>query len=471
MDVHTVNMIREDMERMEAHKLQPHFIEAFFMEAFKSLGGRIRKREENRYEITSVPYSIRSRDMLIGCGQPVLNRYERICFDKQFCTMQGLPQADLISPGHPLLAAVIDLIREKSIDVMKRGAILIDDSDYSADGKLLFYIEDSIQDGILNPDGTRRTISKNIHFVEINEDGTASSAGYAPYLDYRAATADEAAALRSWMQSQAWLSTDIEAIAKAYAVEHLVPAHFAEVKQRKEKMLNKTAKAVKDRLTAEIQYWDYRATELKQKEAAGKTNAKLNSMLAERRAEELQNRMVVRLAEIERERRIAPMPPVVTGGALVIPKGLMHQLMPHTHDSPFGQGDRQAVEFAAMNAVMQIEKAMGFKPKDVSATKCGYDIESFVPEALRGEDGNVLRFVEVKGRRAGADTVTVSRNEILCALTNPDQFVLAIVEVDSNNTKTVYLKRPFKNAPDYATASVNFDIEELKASSEIVYQE
>lgn len=471
MDVHTVNMIREDMERMEAHKLQPHFIEAFFMEAFKSLGGRIRRREENRYEITSVPYAIRSRDMLIGCGQPVLNRYERICFDKKYCTMQGLPQADLISPGHPLLAAVIDLIREKSIDVMKRGAVLIDDSDYSTDAKLLFYIEDSVQDGVLNPDGTRRTISKHIHFVEIKEDGTAASAGYAPYLDYRATTADEATVLRSWMQSQAWLSTDIEAIAKAYAVEHLVPAHFAEVKQRKEKMLNKTAKAVKDRLTAEIQYWDYRATELKQKEAAGKTNAKLNSMLAERRAEELQNRMVARLAEIERERRIAPMPPVVTGGALVIPKGLLHQLMPHTYDSPFGQGDRQAVEFAAMNAVMQIEKAMGYQPKDVSGSKCGYDIESFVPEALRGADGNVLRFVEVKGRRAGADTVTVSRNEILCALTNPDQFILAIVEVDGSSTKTVYLKRPFKNAPDYATASVNYDIEELKAGSEIIYQE
>ena len=165
------------------------------------------------------------------------------------------------------------------------------------------------------------------------------------------------------------------------------------------------------------------------------------------------------------------MPPVVTGGALVIPKGLLHKLMPHTYDSLFGQGDRQAVEFAAMNAVMQIEKAMGFKPKDVSATKCGYDIESFVPEALRGEDGNVLRFVEVKGRQAGADTVTVSRNEILCALTNPDQFILAIVEVDGSSTNTVYLKRPFKNAPDYATASVNYDIEELKAGSEIVYQE
>ena len=75
MDVHTVMTIREDMERMEAHKLQPHFIEAFFVEAFQSVGGKIRRREKGRYEITFVPYAVRNRDMQIGYGEPVLNRY------------------------------------------------------------------------------------------------------------------------------------------------------------------------------------------------------------------------------------------------------------------------------------------------------------------------------------------------------------------------------------------------------------
>ena len=424
------------------------------MEAFKSLGGRIRNREAGRYEIISVPYAVRSRDMVIGAGQPVLNRYERICFDKKFCTVQGQPQAELICPGHPLLNAIIHLIREKSADVMKRGAILVDDSDYSTNAKLLFYIEDSVQDGVLVDDKKRRTISKHIHFVEIMADGRASTAGYAPYLDYRAVNEAEYDVIRAWANAQSWLSRDVEAVAKGYAVEHLVPAHFAEVKQRREAMLNKTAKAVKDRLTAEIQYWDYRAIDLKEKEAAGKTNNKLNSMLAERRAEELQNRMISRLAEIERERRISPMPPVVTGGALVIPRGLLHQLMPHSAADSFGHGDRQAVEYAAMDAVMQIEKAMGYRPKDVSATKCGYDIESFVPENLRGAEGNVLRFVEVKGRKKGADTVTVTRNEILCGLTNPEQFILAIVEVDGMCTNTVYLKNPFTSIPMMASHGV-----------------
>jgi len=471
MDVNVVNAIREDMERIEAHKLQPHFIEAFFIEAFKSLGGKIRKREQGRYEITSVPYAIRNRDMQIGYGESVLNRYERVCFDKEYCTIQGLAQAALICPGHPLLDATIDLIREKNVDVMKRGAIFIDDSDFSTDAKLLFYIEDAVRDGVVLKDGNRRTISKHIHFVEIREDGTASSAGYAPYLDYRAATEDEYKTIRSWMQGQTWLSRDVEGIAKGYAIQHLIPQHFSEVKNRKEAMINKTAKAVKDRLTAEIQYWDYRAADLAQKEAAGKVNAKLNSRLAARRAEELESRMQKRLADLDKERMISPMPPIITGGALVIPRGLLHKLVGTASSDLFGHGDRQAVEYAAMNAVMQIEKAFGFQPKDVSAAKCGYDVESFVPETMRWPESSALRFIEVKGRTKGATTVTVSKNEIMTALNKPEEFILAIVEVDGNVTHTVYLRKPFKNAVDFSATSVNFDIQDLILESDILYQE
>lgn len=471
MDVHAVMEIKEDMERIEAHKLQPHFIEAFFVEAFRSVGGKIRQRETGRYEITSVPYAVRNRDMQIGYGEPVLHRYERVCFDKVYCNVQGQPPAALICPGHPLLEATIDLVRERNVDVMKRGAIFVDDSDYSENARLLFYIEDAVQDGIILKDGNRRTVSKHIHFVEIKEDGTASNAGYAPYLDYRAANDEEHVAIRSWLPSQQWLCNGVEDRAKGYAIEQLIPSHFAEVKNRKETMLNKTAKAVKDRMTAEIQYWDYRSIELQQKEAAGKVNAKLNSRLAARRAEELEARMQARLAEIEKERRISPMPPVISGGALIIPKGLLHRLMGTNETSLFGHGDRQSIEYAAMNAVMQIEIQLGYRPKDVSAAKCGYDVESFIPEDMRRRlEAYRLRFIEVKGRAKGATTVTVSKNEILTALNKPDEFILAIVEVDGQNTHTIYLKHPFKNAPDFTATSVNYDIRDLIAESEVLYQ-
>ena len=102
--------------------------------------------------------------------------------------------------------------------------------------------------------------------MELDEQGTATGAGYAPYLDYRAADESETAAVLKWAHSQKWLCSGVEDMAKSYAITTLIPEHFAAVKSRKEAMLDKTAKAVKDRMTAEIQYWDYRASELQQKE-------------------------------------------------------------------------------------------------------------------------------------------------------------------------------------------------------------
>lgn len=470
MDISRVMAIREDMERIEAHKLQPHFIEAFFVEAFRSVGGNIRPRESGRYEITSVPYAVRNRDMQIGFGEPVLARYERVCFDKEYCNVPGLTPASLICPGHPLLEATIDLIRERNIDVMKRGAIFIDESDFGIDARLLFYIEDAIQDGVILPNGTKRVISKNIHFVELAGDGSAQRAGYAPYLDYRAATSEEQAAIRPFIMSQDWLHTGVEDRARGYAIANIIPAHFSEVKAHKQKMLEKIAKAVKERMTAEIQYWDFRAADLKNKEDAGKANAKLNSQNARRRADDLQARMQRRLTEIETEKMISPAPPVVVGGALVIPRGLLHQLMGVPNVGTFGHGDLQAVEYAAMKAVMDIETELGYLPHDVSAAKVGYDVESDIPKALRDEGKSSLRFIEVKGRTKGATSVTVSKNEILTGLNKPDEYILAIVEVDGPFTHTIYLKRPFRNAPDFTATSVNFDIGDLIQNAEIAFQ-
>lgn len=470
MDVNRVMAIREDMERMEAHKLQPHFIETFFIESFQSVGGKIRPREKGRYEITNVPFAVRNRDMQIGFGEPVLGRYERICFDKSFCNVQGLPQAALIAPGHPLLEATISLILERNVDVLKRGAIFVDDSDLSTNARLLFYVEDSVQDSVILSSGSKRIISKHIHFVEIKEDGSATNAGYAPYLDYRAASEEEHSAVREFLNNQKWLRADVEDIAVEYAISEIIPVHVKEVRERKTKLIEKTAKAVKERLTAEIQYWDFRSADLKTKEAAGKINAKQNSQMAARRAEELESRMQKRISELDKEKLISAMPPVIVGGAIVIPRGLLTQLTGRTDLFAANAVARREVELAAMKAVMDIEKSLGFIPRDVSGAKVGYDIESQVPQTKRDSDGSTLRFIEVKGRSKGAKTVTVSKNEILTAFNKPDQYILAIVEVDNSETKTVYLKRSFRERPDFAATSVNYDIAELVGNSEIILQ-
>ncbi|RYL92591.1 helicase-related protein [Sporolactobacillus sp. THM19-2] len=459
MDIHQVSEIREDMERVEAHKLQPHFIEAFFKEAFTKLGGSIKPREQGRYEITSVPYTIRHFNEST-LDEPILRKYERVCFDKTSCHLHGKATAVLLCPGQPLLDAAIGLILERYGDVLKRGTIYVDENDENIDPRLLFYIEDAIQDGKILDNGTRRVISKHVHFVELKENGTSMNAGYAPYLDYRPANEEERKRINGYIKNQSWLMHNVEERAKRYAIEQIIPDHFQTVKSHKVKLIEKTMKAVKERLTAEIQYWDYQAADLKEKEATGKTNAKLNSKLATRRAEELEGRMRKRLAELEQTKHLSPMPPKVVGGSLVVPLGLLTKLFGKPSTAGLFGKDRRTIELAGMRAVMMIERELGFVPEDVSMKKCGYDIESIIPEAQR-HGGSCLRFIEVKGRTSDATTVTLSKNEILTALNKPDEFILALVKVDGVKTHTIYLKKPFIKAPDFSATSVNYDIMKL----------
>ncbi len=468
MDVHQVAAIREEMERAEAHRLQPHFIESFFLEAFRTLGGQIRLRESGRCEITFVPFAIRNRQSGISGREPILTKYERVCFEKENIHVQGKPIADLIAPGHPLLETTIELILERNLEVLKHGAIFIDDDDTGQDLRLLVYIEDNVQDGVPLPSGGRRIISKRLHFIERKADGSTIDAGYAPYLDYRPAEADEATAIRALLERQEWLKEDVETNAVDFAVTNVVPEHVQEVNARKIKRIDKIYAAVKARLTSEIQYWDYRAGELAEKEQAGHPNAKMNSQIARRRADDLCARMKKRFAELDQERRVTAAPPTVIGGAIVVPRGCLDALLQKSPNFSADALARQRIEQIAMRAVMQIEADLGYQPKDVSKAKVGYDVESWIPPELRKEDGASLRFIEVKGRAFGNPTVTVSKNEILTGLNKPDEYILALVEVDGEETRTRYLRKPFRLKPDFAAASVNYNISELLNNSEII---
>ena len=465
MDASQVQRIREEMERAEARRLQPHFIESFFLEAFRLLGGSIKEREARRYEITHVPALIRQRDRLIGTGEPVLGKYERITFEKSLCAVPGQPLATFVCPGQPLLGATIDLILERNRDLLKRGAVLVDPDDPGEAVRALFYLEHTIQDGRTDKAGNRRAVSRQLQFVETDAAGFSRNAGYAPYLDYRPATDEERASLTATLESQAWLKSDLETVVVGHAIANLVPVHLDEVRRRRENLVTRTMAAVKDRLTKEITYWDHRANQLKDQELAGKTNAKINSGKARQRADELQARLQRRMAELELERQIAPLPPVAIGGSLVVPIGLLRKLLPPPPSDPAAADAasaeaRKKMELLAMQMVMEAEKQLGNDPRDVSAEKCGYDIESKVPS-----DGK-LRFIEVKGRVVGALTVTVTRNEILTALNKPDDFILAIGQVEDGRQKLVYIRRPFQQEPDFAVESINYNLQDLLAKGE-----
>ena len=456
MDTSRVHRVREHMERAESRRLQPHYIESFFLEAFRNVGGTLREREPRRYMVTQTPAAIRNRN------RAVLHRYERIVFEKALKTPQGQPLAAFVCPGHPLLDATADLLLEQNRDLLRRGAVLVDENDPGLEPRVLFYLDHAIQDATRNRSGERQVISKRMLYVELDAEGNSRHPHYAPYLDYRPLAEDDPEVEAILARPECtWLTGDLEDKAKNYAIAYVVPGHLKEVRDQRLDHIDKTEAAVKERLTKEINYWGRRADELRIQEQAGKINARLNSDEARKRSLELQERMQKRIEELRLERQLSPLPPVILGSVLVVPLGLLSDMAGRPASTDTGATDRQAVAARAREIVMEVERGLGFEPVDYETEKRGYDIESRVP----GE--GKLRFIEVKGRAAGANTITVTRNEILYSLNKPEDFILAMVEfLPDGQHRTRYLRKPFRSEPDFGVTSVNYDFPHLLSRSE-----
>lgn len=108
---------------------------------------------------------------------------------------------------------------------------------------------------------------------------------------------------------------------------------------------------------------------------------------------------------------------------------------------------------------MAAERVLGNTPTDVSAQKIGYDIASYDPQA------DHLRFIEVKGRIVGADTVMITRQEVITSLHEPDKFILAVVQVENGFAREpAYLRGPLQdNEPTFDVTAIQFNLTSLLA--------
>jgi hypothetical protein len=357
------------------------------------------------------------------------------------------------------LESLVDVILERFQPLLNQGGVLVDDTDESLDLKLLVYLEHAIHDARTGRSGEPRAISQRLQFLFLKEDGSAVDGGPAPYLDCRPITPEERLAVADAIVAP-WLSGNVEAQALGYAVQSLVPDHLNEVRRRRIAEIDKVEREVRARLNREINYWDARAARLREEERAGKEQ-RINAQNAEATAARLVERLHRRQSELDRERQISALPPVLKGAALVIPGGLFRngqrKMLP---EDAIGFSEdalaRAEIERLAMEAVLGAERNLGHEPRDVSSEKRGYDIES------RDAHSGRLRFIEVKGRSAEGRDVILTRNEVLCALNAPDTFILAIVQIDAGFVREpVYVRQPPFRDPGFGETAVVLNLAEL----------
>lgn len=450
--------IKEEMDRAEARKLQPYFLRSFFLEAFAHTGGDARRREGHRYEIPHVPASLRERDRQISDTRtPLLPRYSRICFDKAEIHVDGKPQADLVHPAHPLMAALIDQVLDGGRQLLKQGAVLLDPTDPGEAPSVLLLVDHSVREGASD---SGRVISRRLQFVRTDAEGSLRFAGWAPHLDLEPLEEGDLARVQPLLE-QPWLASGIEARALQHVAATLAPEHFEEVRARRERQVDRIHQAVQERLVKEINHLSSRVIALEEEVAAGR-QPRVQPENLRRQVDRLTARLESRKRELEQQRHIVSATPVIVGGALVVPAGLLAKLKGENVAGDFSvdPAARAEIERRAMQAVIAHEESLGHAVKDVSALKCGWDITSQPPPV----DGVLpeSRHIEVKGRAKGADVVIITRNEICSALNQGDKFWVAIVLVDGDEVDGPhYVPQPFTQEPEPGVTAVTYKISAL----------
>lgn len=441
-----VKQIEEEMLRAQMQRLIPHFIETFFVGAFRHLGGRYVRRKNGLYEIRRIPPLLKERRHH-RTGARLPDRYERVCFDKDYINLDK-SHAEFVAPGHPLLDAVVEALLERHQEILQRGAILIDDHAESDEPRLMVAVETSAKIAS-GSDGEEREIGKWVDYVELTASSEVS-AGSAPYLDYRPPQTAEIEQINQWQRPN-WVRAEDGSRAIRHVAAQLLPERIEHLTNQRRESAQKTRRMVKNRLESEIRYWRQRAGEIARREHAGHT-PKLNSELMRARANELQARLDARLAKIDREQAVVATPPVITAVCLVLPSELLNR------DSSVADltEHRRRIERVAMDAVTEDLQQRGYACEDVSIQNTGWDIEAKSP------DGSLL-FVEVKGRKVGEAKVALSRNEYLAASNRPDSYVLAVVNVDGeDHSPPTYRRIAEGKSLEHALASIQLKSDDLK---------
>ena len=425
--LHTADLaaLKDMMDEARARRLQPHYIEAAFRAAFTQLGGKIRRREAGRFEITNVPASLRTA----GRG-PIATKYARVTFDAEHVEPDGTARAELLAPGHPLHDAVTDEIVRTGRGSLDSGTVLV--GDHITEPKLLVGVIQEIVDA------TETSVAKRFGYAYIDAAGAVEGAGPAPYLDcVGAPDTPEVGHARALP----WL-VDAEERAAGWITSNQLPAFLDEIRGRRTAELTRIRDQVNTRMGQERERLTMDAMVAAEAAEAGKKPKESEASLMAR-ADDLEERRVARLELLDQQLEMHPRPPRVVTAALVLPASMVAGSGEEEPVAPAKEPtlSSEEVERRAVDRTLAEEQALGRDPQEMDHWNEGFDIRS------RAQDGESV-WIEVKGRIDGADDFHVTRSEILQGLNTQPRHRLALVRVSPDgpeHDEIRYLGEAFAN--------------------------
>jgi superfamily II DNA or RNA helicase len=391
--------------RSEERRLMPEYVEDFFRRAGAQTKLHLEQRADGLWRAEHVPQQFRSDelDSVRRFGR-ALTRYGKFTFRKDVVRQREHMDADLVSPGHPLFAAV-DEVLQRRIGRCREGIARFVDP-FSPRSYRLHFFEIEVHGGTV--DGRYEPAEASLVTLVEDDDGQLELG--APDILHDLTPSEDGAEVEP----------DLDRIEEVRKFVMARVQHGMADKVRAERASE--VKIRRDFLTEAFKLSVRRARErwmgLADRVAQGEEAAKLARDEALRRAEELERRRDEKLASLEHLKVVLPGPVRYLGTAVVEPTIVPGGPDMHRDDE---------VEAAAMAVAMEFERSQGWEPTDVSKFHdgSGFDIRSVGPPDENGQ--RVVRRIEVKGRAVSNLDVELTPNEWVQAARHRESYWLYVV--------------------------------------------
>jgi superfamily II DNA or RNA helicase len=397
----------------EEQRLMPRYVEEFFKRGCEFLRINLETRADGLWRIPYVKEEFRSGnlDAVRRLGMPEKN-YPKLTFYKEHLANAAHQDADLMSPGHPLFAAITErLDLQFNEQICTRSAVFID-ADADAPYRLHFFAvqvagqQRQGKDVVIKAQlcALRETATGELVLVSLDcLHDLAPCSEVLPDLTIQSPIPQEQQQIEDWLK---------------------IKIQFPMIKQEqqnRQRELQIRQDYLKQAMESKIREEQSKQMKLAAKVAAGDETYRVSRDNAQKKVRDLQERYKNKQTELDYLKIVRPGRVAYLGTALVNP-GLAV-----VADSPGMRNDPE-VEAIAMQFVMGYERDRGWQPEDISKNGdgSGFDIRSVGPADL--ETGkSLVRRIEVKGRAQLNQPVSLTVNEWRKAQQLGDSYWLYVV--------------------------------------------
>lgn len=425
----------------EEKRLMPEYVESYFLEAADRTSLRWKRRANPKLlTIENVPGRFVAPGLLsVRERGPAAKTYRKATFHKSERKKRDNIDAVLLSPGHPLYAAVDELLAQQLRSARLGTARYLDP--WASKPYRLHFFEMVVEgESLGDPGEAPRTQPVHERLVVVREHGDGTIEQAQPDLLHDLTEVDGAgfpdvpwdgpASPDDLGRATRWVRAKLQ---HPLVEEHRAQrAHEVEIRRE---FLARSFKASIDE--AQARYFELHARVLSGEEAAALARDE-----ADRRRQELEQMKEHRLRALDHMGVVRAGRVSHVASVLVAPA-----------DAPVAKKMRRddAIELAAVAVAIQHEEARGWEVHEVwkDHDGSGFDLRSVSPPDVRGVRS--VRRIEVKGRSSDGAEVHLTANEWRQAERLKDTYWLYVVwEATGSSPRLKMVQDPFRKLRDVA---------------------